>query len=303
MDAMSVHPAILVLEKLPCGINEHYFHNSQDQSTLPQDAGTEYQYLLPLVLVLAAILCRRFVSPKRRLPLPPGPPRGYITGNLHQLPTSQPWLKYADWAKEHGSPLSLHSHSPTHSSHLIPNQPRTGPIISLRVFHRTEIILNSAKVATDLLDARSLIYSDRPPSWMATLAGRARSIFMLSSTHPWFPRYRKMLHAGLSRRAAQAQAWMPAQELQLGVLIRGLAEKPEAFVGLIKTFVVSTALKASSTHGGRLRYTQYLNAWIAYGYDVSTDDDFFVTLIEDGANAMTKLIQPFFLIEIFPSLS
>jgi hypothetical protein len=25
-----------------------------------------------------------------------------------------------------------------------------------------------------------------------------------------------------------------------------------------------------------------------------------VTLIEDGANAMTKLIQPFFLIEIFP---
>jgi hypothetical protein len=56
----------------------------------------------------------------------------------------------------------------------------------------------------------------------------------------------------------------------------------------------------SSTHGGRLRYTQYLNTEIAYGYDVSTDDDFFVTLIEDGANAMTKLIQPFFLIEIFP---
>ncbi|KAJ7698173.1 cytochrome P450 [Mycena olivaceomarginata] len=194
-----------------------------------------------------------FVPPKRGLPLPPGPPHRYITGNLHQLPTSQPWLKYADWAKEHG------------------------PVISLRVFHRTEIILNSAKAATDLLDARSLIYSDRPPSRMGTLAGRARSIFLLSSAHPWFPRYRKMLHAGLSRRAAQAQAWRPAQELQLGVLIRRLAEKPEAFVGLIKTC-------------------------IAYGYDVSTDDDFFVTLIEDGANAMTKLIQPFFLIEIFSFL-
>ncbi|KAJ7805769.1 cytochrome P450 [Mycena olivaceomarginata] len=222
--------------------------------------GTEYQYLLPLFLVLAAILWRRFVSPKRGLPLPPGPPRRYITGNLHQLPTSQPWLQYADWAKEYG------------------------PVISLRVFHRTEIILNSAKAATDLLDARSLIYSDRPPSRMGALAGRARSIFMLSSAHPWFPRYRKMLHAGLSRRAAQAEAWVPAQELQLGVLIRGLAEKPEAFVRLIKTFVASTALK------------------IAYGYDVSTDDDFFVTLIEDGATAMTKLIQPFFLIEIFPFL-
>jgi hypothetical protein len=72
---------------------------------------------------------------------------------------------------------------------------------------------------------------------MGALAGRARSIFMLSSAHPWFPRYRKMLHAGLSRRAAQAEAWRPAQELQLGVLIRGLAEKPEAFVRLIKTCV------------------------------------------------------------------
>jgi hypothetical protein len=51
---------------------------------------------------------------------------------------------------------------------------------------------------------------------MGTLAGRAHSIFLLSSAHPWFPRYRKMLHAGLSRRAAQAQAWRPAQELQLG---------------------------------------------------------------------------------------
>ncbi|KAJ7698167.1 cytochrome P450 [Mycena olivaceomarginata] len=111
-----------------------------------------------------------------------------------------------------------------------------------------------------------------------------------------------MLHAGLSRRAAQAQAWRPAQELQLGVLIRGLAENPEAFAGLIKTcmylfcsrpgYGTTTRLSDEYTGSSRLRRSRLHMA--------TTSPP--TTTIEDGANALTKLTQPFFWIEIFPFL-
>ncbi|KAJ7820125.1 cytochrome P450 [Mycena olivaceomarginata] len=221
--------------------------------------GTEYHTCFPSSSYLQAsyaVVC----PPKRGLPLPPGPPHRYITGNLHQLPTSQPWLK---------------------PSHLP------------RVFHRTEIILNSAKAATDLLDARSLIYSDRPPSRMGTLAGRARSIFLLSSAHPWFPRYRKMLHAGLSRRAAQARAWRPAQELQLGVLIR-IGGKAGGVCWLIKTYC--SRLGYGTTTRLSDEYTDCI--WLRRLHRRR----FLRDPHRGRSNAMTKLIQPFFLIEIFSFL-
>ncbi|KAF7342026.1 Cytochrome P450 [Mycena venus] len=215
------------------------------------------EYLFASLLILLAILWRRIISPQR-LPLPPGPPRKFITGNLHQLPTSQPWLKYAEWAKEYG------------------------PILSLHTFHTRLIILNSFKTTTDLLNSRSAIYSDRPISWMGQLAGRGLTVFQLSSEHPWFPRYRKMLLSALNRRLTQVYCPPHWQEHQLKVLLRGLSESPDGFVGLIKTYVASIALK------------------ISYGYEVSADNDFFVTLVEDGSRAMTTLNQPFFYIEIFP---
>jgi hypothetical protein len=37
-----------------------------------------------------------------RLRLPPGPKPRLLFGNLHQLPSTEPWLTYADWAKAFG---------------------------------------------------------------------------------------------------------------------------------------------------------------------------------------------------------
>ncbi|KAJ7701790.1 cytochrome P450 [Mycena rosella] len=208
--------------------------------------------------VLSAELLRRLLHAKR-LPLPPGPPPRLLTGNVHQLPKSEPWLRYAEWAKEYG------------------------PIVTLRLFHKTHMILNSGKAAMALLDARSGIYSDRPESWMlGHLAGRKRTMFGLSSADARFPKYRRMLHAGLGRQATGA--YQPTMERQLKVLMRGLGEKPEAFAVLIKTYVVSIALK------------------ISYGYDVSAENDYFVDLIEEGGRVADSLIQPFYFVEVFPLL-
>ncbi|KAJ7177912.1 cytochrome P450 [Mycena filopes] len=212
---------------------------------------------LPLLVVISVLLWRRFLASKQ-LPLPPGPPTKFLIGNLHQLPDKQPWLRYADWSKEYG------------------------PLITLRTFHHTQLILNSAKSALDLLERRSGVYSDRPVSWMAHLAGRDETMFQLSSLDARFPKYRKMLHSGLNRRATQL--YRPTQDHQLRVLLRGLAERPERFVVYIKTYVAAIALK------------------IAYGYNVSTDDDYLVKLVDEGARIMTEIGQPFYYVETFPFL-
>ncbi|KAF7350381.1 Cytochrome P450 [Mycena venus] len=213
----------------------------------------------PLTRVLGAValVLSYYVWQRKRLPLPPGPSPRLFIGNLHQIPTNHPWLTYAEWSKKYG------------------------PIFTLRIFSQTHIVLNSSKAVLDLLEARSAIYSDRPVSWMlSNLAGR--TVFQLSFLDSHFPKYRKMLHSGLNKRATKA--YRPIQNHQLKILLQGLVESPNEFPASIKRYVAGIALK------------------IAYGYDVSSDNDYFVGLAEQNARAAASVLQPFFWVETFPFL-
>ncbi|KAJ7251338.1 hypothetical protein C8J57DRAFT_673067 [Mycena rebaudengoi] len=77
------------------------------------------------------------------LPLPPGPKKLPLFGNLFGLPTKFEWETYTKWSKELAS-----------------------DIIHLSVAGKSIIILSSVDVGFDLLDQRSAIYSDRPRSIM-----------------------------------------------------------------------------------------------------------------------------------------
>ncbi|KAG8691423.1 hypothetical protein FRC11_004057, partial [Ceratobasidium sp. 423] len=75
-----------------------------------------------------------------KLSLPPSPPGSYpLIGHALVLPTEREHLAYNKWCKELNS-----------------------DIISLTAVGQTIIILNSVEVATELMDQRSRIYSDRP---------------------------------------------------------------------------------------------------------------------------------------------
>jgi hypothetical protein len=53
-----------------------------------------------ILLALLGLVTYKLTSHK--LPLPPGPPRRLIVGNVHQLPKSDPWRTFAKWGETYG---------------------------------------------------------------------------------------------------------------------------------------------------------------------------------------------------------
>ncbi|KIJ25894.1 hypothetical protein M422DRAFT_192869 [Sphaerobolus stellatus SS14] len=100
--------------------------------------------------ILVSIACLTSASfafaSRQKKPLPPGPPRLPVLGNVLQMPKKEEWITYAEWAKKYGymagSPM---------------------------------IILNTWKAVRDLGDNRSANYSNRPHStwndlWVLSLS-------------------------------------------------------------------------------------------------------------------------------------
>ena len=56
------------------------------------------------------------------------------------------------------------------------------------------LVLSSSKTATDLLDKRSMIYSDRPSIPKVVLMGFSQLLTRTSSSSKWFHMYRKIIN-------------------------------------------------------------------------------------------------------------
>lgn len=90
--------------------------------------------------VLAITCLTWFLTARKgsKYPLPPGPRRLPIFGNFFSRPVRDLHLWYADQSAKYGE------------------------IMSLTVLGHTIIVINSARVAKELLEKRSKSYSDRP---------------------------------------------------------------------------------------------------------------------------------------------
>ena len=120
------------------------------------------------ISILALLWVRNFIQRRRDnpvgLPLPPGPPRLPIVGNLFGIKDlGAQWLTYSDWSKKYGR-FTFSS-----GSGITPLTCKLGDLLYLEILGQKILVINSEKVAEDLLDKRSQNYSDRPQVPMVTL--------------------------------------------------------------------------------------------------------------------------------------
>ncbi|KAI0768402.1 cytochrome P450 [Irpex lacteus] len=199
-------------------------------------------------LTLLGAVAAHFIRRRRQWPpLPPSPPADPFIGHLRSLPDRYHVSEaFHDWSLKYGD------------------------IFSLRVPGKTIIVLASEKAASDLLDKRSAIYSDRQPFGFYDAIGWGDGAIV---THygPFLTRQRRLLNDALDKNVVSQ--YETVQEEEARILLKGLLDEPSNFERLVA------------------RYTIGIVSQLTYGHKVdSFDDEYFLMgekFIEITGDAVT----------------
>ncbi|THU81062.1 cytochrome P450 [Dendrothele bispora CBS 962.96] len=157
---------------------------------------------------------------KRYSPLPPGPKKLPLIGNLLDFPTSFEWETYARWGKEYNS-----------------------DIIHLDVAGTSLVILNSLEASMDLLDKRSSIYSSRPRMVMVKeLMGWDWVLGMMAYGDEWRA-IRRLFNQEFHQTAAAR--FQPRELKRTHILLRRILDSPDDFLDHIRYLVGSSILEVA----------------------------------------------------------
>ncbi|RPD55525.1 cytochrome P450 [Lentinus tigrinus ALCF2SS1-7] len=154
--------------------------------------------LLFLVLVVALVRSRRKLSA-------PGPSGLPFLGVALQLPPDKQWLKFHDWIA------------------------RYGDLVGVTVMGQPTLILGSYKSASDLLDTKGSIYSDRPNAVMAgELVGWDRGLgYAHGPDNPRFREFRRLFQQFIGPRACQDPHILAMQEEETHRLMLRMLNDPD----------------------------------------------------------------------------
>ncbi|KAJ7671061.1 cytochrome P450 [Mycena rosella] len=137
---------------------------------------------------------------KSKLPLPPGPPKLPLVGNLFRMPSTFEWETYMKWSQTCDS-----------------------DIIHLNVAGTSIIVLSSAEAANDLLEKRSSIYSDRARVPMVDeLMGWDFALGQSLQTRRW---HRRLFHQAFN--ATAVRSYRPKERAATHELLRRLLRDPD----------------------------------------------------------------------------
>ncbi|KAJ7237762.1 cytochrome P450, partial [Mycena rebaudengoi] len=135
------------------------------------------------------------------LPLPPGPRKLPLVGNLLDIPADLAWEKYMEWSKEYNS-----------------------DIIHLNLAGQSVIVLSSLEATEDLLEKRSALYSDRSDLPMVNgLMGWDFNIALMKYGDTWRTNRR------LLRQAFTPATYQPLELAATHTLLGRLLDSPDAF--------------------------------------------------------------------------
>nr|BAK09453.1 cytochrome P450 [Postia placenta] len=184
------------------------------------------------VMLLAALLVHELSAYSKRRSMPPGPFRWPLVGNILQVPQVHPWLMYSHWVRVYGD------------------------ILYLDALGQHIIVINSAKVARELLDRRSSIYSGRPHlTMLGDLAGYDRML-LLQPYGDELRQQRRLISQTLS--ISTIGQYYDIQEAAARRLVLGVVDDPSSLEGQLKTSIASIIML------------------VTYGYTVTGAEDVFV---------------------------
>ncbi|EIM81953.1 cytochrome P450 [Stereum hirsutum FP-91666 SS1] len=124
-----------------------------------------------------------------------------------------------------------------------------GSIFSFRLGHTPVIVVNSAKVAWDLLEKRGEIYSSRPRNIMGQeIMSRDNWGLGMAYGDKW-RRWRKFQHMFMNSK--YALQYRPFQSFESAVLLKDLMDNPNGYKKHFERF--STSLTFSLAYGNRIK--------------------------------------------------
>ncbi|KAK7058014.1 cytochrome P450 [Favolaschia claudopus] len=210
---------------------------------------------LELGLGIVFVLVYRELYNRARDRRPPGPRGLPILGNILQI-RKLPWVKFANWAQTYG------------------------PVFRLNIAGQDMIILNNNKTAADLLDRRSVMYSDRPRNIVARML-TGDMVFTFAQVGSQWRRMRRAAHDALGPQVAKN--YHPLQEREAVVLVEQMLQAPEQFDDHIKRASASLVMA------------------IIYGTPIMESDDRRVDEIQKHvARTLASLAPGAFLVEYLP---
>ncbi|KAJ6554749.1 cytochrome P450 [Mycena capillaripes] len=156
--------------------------------------------LCTILIILITLYAVHLRARRHTLPLPPGPPKLPLVGNLFDVPSTFQWKSYARWSKQYDS-----------------------DIIHLDLAGTSVIVLSSFEATDALFEKRSSLYSDRGDFPMVTeLMGWYFNIGEEWRTH------RRLFQSAFNVKAARK--YEPAELIGTHALLARLLHAPEDFM-------------------------------------------------------------------------
>ncbi|KAH8831092.1 cytochrome P450 [Flagelloscypha sp. PMI_526] len=178
-----------------------------------------------------------FLVKRQRRRLPPGPRGLPIVGNLLDLPKAHSWHKFQEWSKQYGD------------------------FCYINLAGQDIVLLGSHKVASDLLDRRSSIYSGRPKNHVVSELLFGGLIYPFIPTNSYWKRARRVSHEALKLQAAPQFEPLQLTEARLfieNILKTGAADALEKHIihsnvsFSLRSIFGTPALEANDSRAERL---------------------------------------------------
>lgn len=183
-----------------------------------------------------------------RLPLPPGPRSWPIVGSALEMPAFPAWEKYREWCEAYNS-----------------------DIVFIDLPGRPTLILGSVKAATDLLDKRSHLYSDRIPTIMLEMMTRNFALGFMPYSSRWRA-HRRMFHEQF--RQPTVHKYRPVQLRQTRAFLSWVLKSPEHTHTHVHHLVMSVVL------------------YITYGKRITGMDDEYITSSQTAVQSASMAVMP-----------